>query len=161
MGGRTLERIMDAQDNGEKVYRGNSLCNGLWGRGGHPLEVGMPTTKTTEFEVETNEETLRKDLDLLEEKRDLAMVRLASYQQKMKREHDKSIRPRTIRVGDLVLRKVMANTREPNDEKLGPNWEGPYKVLSLAGQGSYKLEDMNGKPIPRPWNTCNLRKYFF
>jgi hypothetical protein len=121
----------------------------------------MPTTKTTEFEVETNEETLRKDLDLLEEKRDLAMVRLASYQQKMKREHDKSIRPRTIRVGDLVLRKVMANTREPNDEKLGPNWEGPYKVLSLAGQGSYKLEDMNGKPIPRPWNTCNLRKYFF
>ena len=86
-----------------------------------PLEVGMPTTRTTEFEIETNEETLRKDLDLLEEKRDLVMVCLASYQQKMKREHDKNIRPRTFRVGDLVLRKVMANTRKPNDGKLEPN----------------------------------------
>uniref|UniRef100_A0A2N9EE12 Reverse transcriptase domain-containing protein n=1 Tax=Fagus sylvatica TaxID=28930 RepID=A0A2N9EE12_FAGSY len=45
-----------------------------------PLEVGMSTTRTTEFVVETNEENLRKDLDLLEERRDLAVVRLASYQ---------------------------------------------------------------------------------
>jgi hypothetical protein len=86
-----------------------------------PLEVEMPTTRTTEFEVETNEKTLWKDLDLLEEKRDLAVVRLASYQQRMKREHDKNIRLRIFRVGELVLRKVMANTRKPNDGKLGPN----------------------------------------
>ena len=45
-----------------------------------PLEVGMPTTRTTEFVVETNEDNLRNDLDLLEERRDLAVVRLASYQ---------------------------------------------------------------------------------
>ena len=45
-----------------------------------PLEVGMPTTQTVEFIVETNEDNLRKDLDLLEERRDLAVVRLASYQ---------------------------------------------------------------------------------
>ena len=55
----------------------------------------------------------------------------------------------------------MANTRRPNEGKLGPNWEGPYKVVSPAGAGSYRLEDLEGKPIPRPWNTCNLRKYFF
>ena len=61
-----------------------------------PLEVGMPTTRTTEFEVEANEEALRKDLDLLEEKRDLAVIRLASYQQEMKREHDKNARTRTF-----------------------------------------------------------------
>ena len=29
------------------------------------LEVGMPTTRTTEFVVETNEEDMRKDLDLI------------------------------------------------------------------------------------------------
>jgi hypothetical protein len=126
-----------------------------------PLEIGMLTIRTTEFVVETNEENLRKDLDLLEERRDLAMVRLASYQQRIKREHDKNIKPRVFRVGELVLRKVMANTRKSNDGKLEPNWEGPYKVLSLAGHGAYRLEDMDGKPIPRPWNTCNLRKYFF
>jgi hypothetical protein len=45
-----------------------------------PLEVGMLTTRTPEFVVETNEDNLWKDLDLLEERRDLAVVRLASYQ---------------------------------------------------------------------------------
>ena len=55
----------------------------------------------------------------------------------------------------------MANTRRPNEGKLGSNWEGPYKVVSLAGARSYRLEDLGGKPIPRLWNTCNLRKYFF
>ena len=33
-----------------------------------PLEVGIPTTRTTDFAVETNEDNLRKDLDLLKEK---------------------------------------------------------------------------------------------
>ena len=45
-----------------------------------PLEVDMPTTRTPEFVVETNEDNLWKDLDLLEERRDLVVVRLASYQ---------------------------------------------------------------------------------
>jgi hypothetical protein len=46
-----------------------------------PLEVGLPTTRTTEFDAEENEDNLRKNLNLLEERRDLATVRLASYQQ--------------------------------------------------------------------------------
>jgi hypothetical protein len=86
-----------------------------------PLEIGMPTTRTTEFDVKTNEDNLRRDLDLLEERRDLAVVRLASYQQRIKREHDKNIKPRMFRVGEFVLRKVMANTRRPNEGKLSPN----------------------------------------
>uniref|UniRef100_A0A2N9EIL5 Integrase catalytic domain-containing protein n=1 Tax=Fagus sylvatica TaxID=28930 RepID=A0A2N9EIL5_FAGSY len=92
-----------------------------------PLEVGIPTTRTTDFAVQTNEDNLQKDLDLLEERRDLATVRLASYQQRIKREHDKNINHRVFRIGDLVLRKVMANTRRPNEGKLGPNWEGPIR----------------------------------
>jgi ribonuclease HI len=83
-----------------------------------PLEIGMPTIRTTEFDVQTNEDNLRKDLDLVEERRDLAMVRLAAYQQRMKREHNKNVKPRTFQIGDLVLRKVMANTRKPNEGKL-------------------------------------------
>ncbi len=51
--------------------------------------------------------------------------------------------------------------RKANERKLGPNWEGPYKVISHVGVGSYWLEDLDGKPIPRPCNICNLRKYFF
>ena len=55
----------------------------------------------------------------------------------------------------------MTNIRKASDGKLGPNWEGPYKVVSLAGLGAYRLQDIDGKTIPRPWNICNLKKYFF
>ena len=126
-----------------------------------PLDVKLPTTWTTEFDVEENEGNLRKDLDLLEERCDMATIWLASYQQQMKKGYDKNIKPRSFQVGNLVLRKVMNNTWNPNDGKLGPNWEGPYKVMSLAKAGFYRLEDMNGKSVPRPWNICNLKKYFF
>ncbi len=86
---------------------------------------------------------------------------MAAYQQRIKREHNKNVKPRTFQIGALVLRKVMANTRKLNEEKVGPNWEGPYKVLSQARHGAYRLEDLDEKPIPRTWNTYNLRKYFF
>ena len=55
----------------------------------------------------------------------------------------------------------MTNTRKASDGKLGPNCEGLYKVVSLAGLEAYRLQDMDGKTVPRPWNICNLRKYFF
>ena len=114
-----------------------------------------------DFDVQVNEDSLRKDLDLLEERRDMAIIHLASYQQRIKRGHDKNVRARVFRTGDLVLRRVMTNIRKASDGKLGPNWEGPYKVVSLAGLGAYRLQDMDGKTIPRPWNICNLKKYFF
>ena len=44
-----------------------------------PLETGLPTLRTEEFDLENNEHTLAKDLDLTQERRDLAMIRLASY----------------------------------------------------------------------------------
>ena len=126
-----------------------------------PLEIGLPTIRTTDFDVQINEDSLRKNLDLLEERRDMAVIRLASYQQQIKREHDKNVRERAFRTGDLILTKVMTNTRKASDGKLGPNWERPYKVASLAGLEAYRLQDMDGKTVPRPWNIFNLKKYFF
>ena len=32
---------------------------------------------------------------------------------------------------DMVLRKVSQATKDPNEGKLGPNWEGPYKEGKL------------------------------
>uniref|UniRef100_A0A2N9G8J0 RNA-directed DNA polymerase n=1 Tax=Fagus sylvatica TaxID=28930 RepID=A0A2N9G8J0_FAGSY len=61
-----------------------------------PLEVGLPTTRTTEFDVEENESSLRMDLNLVEERRDMATIKLASYQHQMKRGYDKNIRPRSF-----------------------------------------------------------------
>ncbi len=45
-----------------------------------PLEIDMSTIRTMDFDVHINEDSLRKDLDLLEESRNMAIIRLASYQ---------------------------------------------------------------------------------
>ena len=50
-----------------------------------PLETGFPTLRTSLFD---NNEHLKKNLDLIEEKRENAMVQLAYYQQKLKQGYD-------------------------------------------------------------------------
>ena len=51
-----------------------------------PLEIGFPTLRTSSFNPSDNNEHLKKNLDLVEEKRENAMVQLAYYQQKLKQE---------------------------------------------------------------------------
>ena len=68
---------------------------------------------------------------------------------------------RPLAQGDLVLRKVFGNTRNLTWGKLGPNWEGPYRITSVAGICAYYLEDLDEKAVPRPWNVNNLRGYYY
>ena len=55
---------------------------------------------------------------------------------------------------DLVLRKVLGPARAWR--KLGLNWEGLYRITSVAGIGEYYLEDLDENIILRPWNVNNL-----
>jgi hypothetical protein len=99
-------------------------------------------------------------LDLAEEKRDLALIHLAAYQNGLRRMYEKRVNPRELAVSDLVLRKVIGSRQDPTHGKLGPNWEGPYKIISVAGIGAFRLEGPNNIPVKRPWNICNLKKYY-
>ena len=99
-------------------------------------------------------------LDLLEEYRDTATIRLAEYQQKLARRYNQDVRVREINAGDLVLRKAVESMRDTNTEKLAQTWEGPYRITVIAGVGAYYLEDMNEIPLPRPWNAYNLKKFY-
>ena len=125
------------------------------------LETGFPTTKTSSFNPNDNDEQLIRSLDLIEEKRENAMVQLAYYQQKLKQSYDANVKLRHLTPGDLVLRKVVGAAKNPVQGKLGPNWEGPYRITSKAGIGAYFLEDLDEHVIPRPWNVNNLKKYYY
>ena len=48
-----------------------------------PLENGFPTMRTSTFTSDGNDELLKKNLDLVEERRENAMVQLAYYQHKL------------------------------------------------------------------------------
>uniref|UniRef100_A0A2N9I374 Integrase catalytic domain-containing protein n=1 Tax=Fagus sylvatica TaxID=28930 RepID=A0A2N9I374_FAGSY len=61
-----------------------------------PLEIGLPTLRTSEWEPTRNDLAQSQALDLLEERREQAMIRLASYQQQLKKGYNKNIRPRSF-----------------------------------------------------------------
>ena len=69
------------------------------------------------------------DLVLLKEARCQAAVRIARYQQGLRRYHSHHIRSRSLETGNLVLRWVLSHE---GLNKLSPMWEGPYRVLHVS-----------------------------
>ena len=97
-----------------------------------PLEIGFPTLRNSSFNSSSNNELLKKRLDLIEERRESAMVPLAYYQHKLKQGYDANVKLRPLMPGNLVLRKVLGTAKNPAWEKLGPNWEGPYRITLVT-----------------------------
>jgi len=54
---------------------------------------------------------------------------------------------RAFKIGDWILRRVFLNTKAARAGKLGPNWEGSYKITKVVGQGAYKLQAQDGRDI--------------
>ena len=126
-----------------------------------PIETGFPTLRTQSFNPSNNNELLQRSLNLIEERRESAMVQLAYYQHKLKQGYDVKVKLRPLVPGDLVLRKVLGTAKNLAWGKLWPNWEGPYRITSVASIGAYFLEDLDERVILRPWNINNLRMYYY
>ena len=126
-----------------------------------PLKTSFLTLNTSSFSPSSNDNLLERSLDLIEERRESAMVQLAYYQHKLKQCYNAKVKPRPLVPGDLILRKVLGTAKNPAWGKLGPNWEGPYRITSVAGIGAYFLEDLDECVAPRPWNVNNLKRYYY
>jgi len=55
---------------------------------------------------------------------------------------------------------VFDNKKEEGAGKLGINWEGPYIVTEVVRNGVYRLKDLEDRPVQRPWNVVNLKKFY-
>ena len=88
-----------------------------------PLESRFPTLRTDQFNVKKNNYLLLDNLDVTEERSEVATVKMAHYQQKLKQGYDKGVKPKPSAFRDLVLRKVVGTAKTPTWDKLGPNWE--------------------------------------
>ena len=78
-----------------------------------PLEANFPTLRTNSFTPSGNDELLGESLDLIEERREKAMIQLAYYHQKLKQGYDANVKLRPLAPEDLVLRKVMGTAKDP------------------------------------------------
>ena len=76
------------------------------------------------------------------------------------RRYYRDVKTREFSTEDLVLRKAVGNMRDTNAGKLALSLEGLYRVTTIAGAGAYHLEDLGDRPLLRPWNVHNLRKFY-
>ena len=123
-------------------------------------EVHMANRRVMKYQDEDNEEQLCLNLDLIDEVRMDAEQRTARYKNLMAKQYDAMVKPRRFNIGDLVLKRVFLATRNPAHGKLGPNWEGPYRVINYKRQGSYYLETLDRRKLEHPWNVEHLRRYY-
>ncbi|GJV26937.1 reverse transcriptase domain-containing protein [Tanacetum coccineum] len=103
-----------------------------------PAEIGMPTYRTMMIREELNEEEIRLNLDLLTERRELDAIREAKYKIKLEQYYNKKVHLTSFKPGEFVFQKNEAS-RVEDQGKLGPKWEGPYRVAEAYQNGSYKL----------------------
>ena len=125
-----------------------------------PPEVAIATLRIGSYDEEVSNEGLRAALDLLEEQRADAHLKPLSYKRAVARVYNRKVRPRPIKLGDLVLRRTEVSDPTRARDKLAPNWEGPYRVTEVVRVGTFRLATMMGRPLPRTWNAQNLKKFF-
>nr|GFC48683.1 reverse transcriptase domain-containing protein [Tanacetum cinerariifolium] len=112
----------------------------------------MPTYRTTAIDVVNNDKELRLNLDLLEERRELAAINEARSKSKMTKYCNSRVRGVAFQPGNLVYRSNDASHAAAGG-KLGPKWEGPYEVTDALGNEAYKLRSMDGTILSRTWNV--------
>ncbi|XP_070014629.1 uncharacterized protein [Nicotiana sylvestris] len=122
-------------------------------------KTGKPSTRYTQATEESNEEEMRINLDLLVERREAALKRMAAQKQIIERYYNRKTHLRYFKIGDFVLKKVFQSTKAANVGKFSPNWEGPYMIRGIVGKGAYESETMEGKVLPSNWNDIHLKKY--
>ncbi|CAN1229240.1 Transposon Tf2-6 polyprotein [Linum perenne] len=122
-----------------------------------PVEVNLPSLRIQHFDQGGNDAGLHHNLDIIEERREDAAIRLVAEKEQLARRYNAHLRPHHLEEGDWVVRKVFRPI--PQQGKLNANWEGPYKVREVIGPSTFKLERPTGEPIHKTWNAMHLRKY--
>ena len=98
--------------------------------------------------MEHNDEALRLNLDLVDEKRKQVLKRTEDYQRKTARYYNQKVKPRSYKLSDLVLKKLLPARKNPAHGKLGSIWEGPYIMTRVIRLGSYEFQMEEGKILP-------------
>jgi hypothetical protein len=115
-----------------------------------PTDVRYCAPRVVAYVEEDAQTTLEDALDLLDEAQDIALARLAVYQQSLRNYHNRRVRGRSFEPGNLVLRLKQTST-----SKLESPWEGSYLVHEVIPGGAYRLRDpKTGVDEKNPWNVA-------
>jgi hypothetical protein len=121
-----------------------------------PTDIHYSAPRMVAYAEEDADKALTDAQDLLDEARDIALIRSAVYQQSLRNYHSRRVRGRSFETGNLVLCLKQTST-----SKLEPPWEGPYLVHEVILGGAYRLRNPKmGKDVENPWNAAQLCRIY-
>ncbi|XP_069144502.1 uncharacterized protein [Solanum lycopersicum] len=127
-----------------------------------PVEVEIPSLRIIQEAELSNAKRVTKrmdQLDLIDEKRMVAVFHGQLYRQKITRAFHKRVRARNFEVGQLVLKRIFPHQDE-HKGKFVPNWKGSYMVPKVLSGGALVLSEMDGTVWPKPINSDAVKRYY-
>lgn len=93
----------------------------------------------TSTDFQTNDESLREELEFVEETRSEPELKEAAIKQKTTARHNTKVVKQEFKVGDFVPQQKQEDSKEG---KFATNWDWSYRVCLKMGTGAYDLEDL-------------------
>ncbi|RDX91772.1 Gag-Pol polyprotein, partial [Mucuna pruriens] len=127
-----------------------------------PIEVEIPSLRfLAEVELEEAEWIQQRldQLNMIDEKILNALCHGQLYQKRIKKTFDKKVTPRTFKEGDMVLKKILSNTKEQRG-KWTPKYEGPYIVKHTFSGRALILTKAEGHDLKYPINADAVKEFF-
>jgi hypothetical protein len=121
-----------------------------------PTDVAFGAPRIQFNEEGEAEQTLRVDLNSLEEQRLATVMRQACHDQQFRRYHDRNVRETSFNVRDLVLSRIQ---KTDDMHKLSAPWEGPFIVTEVISPSTYRLQWGDRQGVPNP-SMEHLRRFY-
>ena len=96
----------------------------------------------------------------LDEVRRRAVEKSISNQDKVKKNFDKSSKPRSFQKGDTVLLWDKRREKPGKHGKFDSLSLGPFFIYDIAGTNSFLLNNMDGESLTFPVNEQHLKLFF-
>jgi hypothetical protein len=109
-------------------------------------EIFLESAWVAHFNEADQDEARELNSNLLDEKRNMTLANIQKYQESLKWYYSKSVVPRQLEIGDLVLKKDI-HTKDKH--MLSSPWEGPFIVVDITVPGAYVLAEVDGGMLPK------------
>ncbi|XP_026458675.1 uncharacterized protein LOC113359219 [Papaver somniferum] len=125
-----------------------------------PAEIAIPSARVA-MTIHTIPDEISRfaHLDTIEENRTRVERFAEAYRNRTANYYNQSVKERTFKADDLVLKISSHVQRNANAGKFSANWKGPFKIRKVAESGYYKLRHMNGTKVKMPNKGKWLKKF--
>ena len=86
---------------------------------------------------------------LLDERRLHSLSSVQMYHARLQRAFNKRVKPRNIKVGDMVVKSIRAPVPVDPRGKVKPNWASPYSVKEIYYGDVGKIVELDGEEFTK------------